>query len=105
MFLNENRIVEKICEFPTTLGDISENIFGGISSKNSLLHRLVVPEGSGSESLYLCEGLCKPVILESELIYPYVSGSFPKSLHLTLHPTVLCSPMSCRKKTTGRSAE
>ena len=82
MFLNENRIVEKICEFPTTLGDISENIFGGISSKNSLLHRLVVPEGSGSESLYLCEGLCKPVILESELIYPYVSGSFPEKFAL-----------------------
>lgn len=76
MFLNENRIVEKICEFPTTLGDISESIFGGISTKNSLLHRLAVPEGGDFESLYLCESLCKPVILEPELIYPYVSGSF-----------------------------
>ncbi len=76
MFLNENRIVKKICEFPITLGDISESIFGGISTKNSLLHRLIVPEGSDSESLYLCEGLCKPVISESELIYPYVSGAF-----------------------------
>ena len=76
MFLNENRIVEKICELPTTLGDLSESIFGGISTKNGLLHRLAVPEGSDSDSLYLCEGLCKPVILEPELIYPYVSGIF-----------------------------
>lgn len=76
MFLNENEIVEKISEFSTTLGDISESIFGGVSTKNGLMHRLTVPEGSDSESLYLCEGLCKPVILESELIYPYVSGIF-----------------------------
>ncbi|HIH73802.1 MAG TPA: hypothetical protein HA306_00390 [Methanosarcina sp.] len=76
MFMNENRIVEKICEFPTKLGEISESIFGGISTKNGLLHRLSVPEGSESDSLYLCEGLCKPVILEPELIYPYVSGPF-----------------------------
>ncbi|AGF97338.1 MULTISPECIES: hypothetical protein [Methanosarcina] len=98
MFLNENRIVEKICEFPTTLGDISENIFGGISSKNSLLHRLVVPEGSGSESLYLCEGLCKPVILESELIYPYVSGSFPEKFALNSSPYRFMLPYELSEK-------
>lgn len=76
MFLNENRIVEKICEFPTTLGDISESIFGGISTKNGLLHRLSIPEENDSESFYLCEGLCKSVVLEPELIYSYVSGAF-----------------------------
>lgn len=86
MFLNENRIVEKICEFPITLGDISESIFGGISTKNGLLHRLTVPEGSDFESLYLCEGLCKPIILESELIYPYVSGAFSEKFAFNSSP-------------------
>lgn len=86
MFLNENKIIEKICEFPITLGDISESIFGGISTKNGLLHRLTVPEGSDSESLYLCEGLCKPMILESELIYPYVSGAFSEKFAFNSSP-------------------
>src|SRR5665811_1496080 len=86
MFLNENRIVEKICELPTTLGDLSESIFGGISTKNGLLHRLAVPEGSDSDSLYLCEGLCKPVILEPELIYPYVSGTFSEKFAFNSSP-------------------
>lgn len=86
MFLNENKIVEKICEFPTTLGDLSESIFGGISTKNGLLHRLVIPDGSDSESLYLCEGLCKPVVLESELIYPYVSGAFSEKFAFNSTP-------------------
>ncbi|AKB31348.1 hypothetical protein MSSIH_0658 [Methanosarcina siciliae HI350] len=86
MFLNENRIVEKICELPTTLGDISESIFGGTSTRNSLLHRLAVPEGSDSDSLYLCEGLCKPVFLEPELIYPYVTGIFPEKFAFNSSP-------------------
>ncbi|AKB19269.1 MULTISPECIES: hypothetical protein [unclassified Methanosarcina] len=86
MLLNENRIVERICELPTTLEDISESIFGGISTKNGLLHRLVVPEGSDSDSLYLCEGLCKPVILEPELIYPYVSGTFSERFAFNSSP-------------------
>ena len=86
MFLNETRIVEKICELPTKLGDISESIFGGISTKNGLLHRLAVPEGSDSDSLYLCEGLCRPVILEPELIYPYVSGIFSEKFAFNPSP-------------------
>lgn len=75
MFLKQNKIVEKIREIPVTLGDVSENIFGGIKTNNSLLHRLVLPEEGGSDSYYLCEGLCKPVFLEPELVYPYVSGT------------------------------
>ncbi|MDY9926503.1 hypothetical protein [Methanosarcina sp.] len=86
MFLNENRIIEKMCELPTTLGDISESIFGGISTKNGLLHRLAVPEGSDSDPIYLCEGLCKPVILEPELIYPYVSGTFSEKFAFNSSP-------------------
>ena len=86
MFLNETRILEKICELPTKLGDISESIFGGISTKNGLLHRLAVPEGSDSDSLYLCEGLCKPIILEPELIYPYVSGTFSEKFAFNSSP-------------------
>ncbi|MDD3246297.1 MAG: hypothetical protein PHF18_05515 [Methanosarcina sp.] len=86
MFLNETQIVEKICEFPTKLGDISKSIFGGISTKNGLMHRLFVPEGSDSDSLYLCEGLCKPVILEPELIYPYVSGTFSEKFAFNSSP-------------------
>lgn len=82
MFLNEKIIVKKICELPTALGDISKSIFGGISTKNGLLHRLAVPEGNDSDSFYLCEGLCKPVILEPELIYPYISDSFSEKFAL-----------------------
>ena len=76
MFLKQNNIVEKICEIPVTLGDISESIFGGVNTKNGMLHRLSLPEEGGSDSYYLCEGLCRPVFLEPELVYPYVSGAF-----------------------------
>lgn len=98
MFLNENKIVEKICEFPITLGDLSESIFGGISTKNGLLHRLTVPEGSDSESLYLCEGLCKPMILESELIYPYVSGAFSEKFAFNSSPYRFMLPYELSEK-------
>jgi len=98
MFLNENKIVEKICEFPITLGDLSESIFGGISTKNGLLHRLTVPEGSDSESLYLCEGLCKPIILESELIYPYVSGAFSEKFAFNSSPYRFMLPYDLSEK-------
>lgn len=76
MFPKENKIVEKICEIPVTLEDVSESVFGGVSTKNGLLHRLVLPEEGESDSFYLCEGLCKSVFLEPELVYPYVSGAF-----------------------------
>ncbi|MGB9940538.1 hypothetical protein [Methanosarcina sp.] len=76
MFLKQNKIIEKICEIPVTLGDVSESIFGGVITKNGLLHRLALPEEGGSDSYYLCEGLCRPVFLEPELVYPYVSGAF-----------------------------
>jgi hypothetical protein len=70
MLSKENKIVEKICTIPVTLKDISKSIFEGISAKNILMHRLLFPEKDGSESYYLCEGLCKPVFLEPEIIYP-----------------------------------
>jgi hypothetical protein len=74
MLFKENKIVEKICEIPVTLDDISESIFGGISTKNILMHRLLLPEENDSGSFYLCEGLCKSVLSEPEIVYPYVSG-------------------------------
>jgi hypothetical protein len=40
------------------------------------MHRLLLPEESGSASYYLCEGLCKPVLIEPEIVYPYISGTF-----------------------------
>jgi len=76
MFPKENKMIEQICEIPVTLGDVSESIFGGVNTKNGLLNRLVLPEEGGSDSYYLCEGLCRPVFLEPELVYPYVSGLF-----------------------------
>jgi hypothetical protein len=78
MFLKQKEIVEKICEIPVTLGDVSDSIFGGINTQNGLLHRLAFPEEGGSDSYYLCEGLCKPVFLEPELVYPYISGTYEK---------------------------
>jgi hypothetical protein len=76
MLLKENKIVEKICTIPVTLEDVSKSIFEGVSAKNILMHRLLFPEEDISESYYLCEGLCKPVFSEPEIIYPYVSGAF-----------------------------
>ena len=76
MFLEQNKIVEKICEIPVTLEDVSESIFAGVSTKNIMMHRLLSPEEGGSDSYYLCEGLCKPVFSEPEIVYPYVSGAF-----------------------------
>ena len=76
MFVKQNKIVEQICEIPVTLGDISESIFGGINTQNGLLHRLALPEEGGSDSYYLCEGLCRPVFIEPEIVYPYVSEAF-----------------------------
>src|SRR5450759_15365 len=79
MLLKENKIVEKICEIPVTLEDVSESIFEGVSTKNILMHRLLLPEEGGSDSYYLCEGLCKPVFSEHELAYPYVSGALSEN--------------------------
>ena len=79
-------MVEKISEIPVTLGDVSESIFGGVNTKNSLLHRLALPEEGGSDSYYLCEGLCKPVFIEPELVYPYVSGAFSEKFAFRSSP-------------------
>lgn len=76
MLIKEDKVVEKICEIPITLDDISKSIFGGLSTKNTLMHRLLVPEEDDSGSFYLCEGLNKPVFSEPEIVFPYVSGEF-----------------------------
>jgi hypothetical protein len=39
------------------------------------MHRLRIPEEGGWDSYYLCEGLCRPVFVEPEIVYPYVSGT------------------------------
>ena len=85
MLPKENEIVEKIGTVPVTLKDISKNIFEGVSTENILMHRLLIPEEGGSESYYLCEGLCKPVFLEPEIIYPYISGAFSEKF--AVHPS------------------
>ena len=92
MFLKQNKIVEKICEIPVTLADVSESIFAGVSTKNGLLHRLALPEESDSDSYYLCEGLCKPVFLEPELVYPYVSGAFSEKFAFRPSPYLFMLP-------------
>lgn len=74
MFWNKNGIVEKILETPLTLGDISEDVFGGISTNNTFLHRVGLPGKNDPQSMFMCEGLCVGVNIEPELVYPYVSG-------------------------------
>ena len=86
MLSKENKIVEKICTIPVTLKDISKSIFEGISAKNILMHRLLFPEEDGSKLYYLCEGLCKPVFLEPEIIYPYVSGAVSEKFAVRSSP-------------------
>ena len=53
MLPKENEIVEKIDTVPVTLKDISKSIFEGVSAKNILMHRLLIPDEGGSESYYL----------------------------------------------------
>jgi len=86
MLPKENEIVEIIDTVPVTLKDISKSIFEGVSAKNILMHRLLIPEEGGSESYYLCEGLCKPVFLEPEIIYPYISGAFSEKFAVRPSP-------------------
>lgn len=98
MFPKQNKIVEKIREIPVTLGDVSESIFGGINTQNGLLHRLAIPEEGGSDSYYLCEGLCKPVFLEPELVYPYVSGAFSEKFAFRPSPYSFMLPYELYNK-------
>lgn len=85
MIFNENRIVENISEIPITLEEVSESVFEGVSPKNGLMHRLYLPEERISNSVYFCKSLCKPVFLESELVYPYVPVAFSEKL--AFHPS------------------
>ncbi|HNW37427.1 MAG TPA: hypothetical protein PKJ75_01060, partial [Methanosarcina vacuolata] len=103
MFVKQNKIVEQICEIPVTLGDISESIFGGINTQNGLLHRLALPEEGGSDSYYLCEGLCSPVFIEPEIIYPYVSGAFSEKFAFRPSPYRFMLPYEL--STTGKKKE
>ena len=81
-----NKTIEKMCTIPVTLEDISKSIFEGVSAKNILMHRLLFPEEDGSGSYYLCEGLCKPVFVEPEIIYPYISGAFSEKFAVRSSP-------------------
>ena len=95
MLLKENKIVEKICEIPVTLEDVSESIFAGVSTKNIMMHRLISPEEVSSDSYYLCEGLCKPVFSDLKLSIHMYQEHFPINLRFALHLTILCCLMSC----------
>ncbi|MFY1112181.1 MAG: hypothetical protein AB3K77_10945 [Methanosarcinaceae archaeon] len=75
MFLKKNGLVEKIRETPLTLGDISEDVFGGISTGNIFLHKVGFPGNNDPQAMFMCEGLCVAVNIEPELVYPYVSGT------------------------------
>jgi hypothetical protein len=94
----ENKIVEKVCEIPLTLDDVSESIFEGISTKNILMHRLLLPEEDDSGSFYLCEGLCKSVFSELEIIYPYVSGEFSGKFAFSSAPYCFMLPYELSEK-------
>ena len=86
MIFNENRIVGNISKSQVTLGNISESIFGGVSTKNSLLHRLYISEEGSSNLSYFCKSLCKPVFSEPELVYPYVPETFSEKF--AFHPSL-----------------
>ena len=95
MLSKESETIKKICTLPVTLKDISESIFEGVSTNNILMHRLLIPGEYDSESYYyLCEGLCKPVFSESELIYPYVSGAFSEKFAIRPSNYRFCCLMS-----------
>jgi hypothetical protein len=94
MFWNKNNIVEKISEIPLTLGEISEDVVGGVSTNNGFLHRVGLPGKNDPEDMYMCEGLCIGVNIEPELVYPYVSGSFPGKFAVRSSPYGFMLPYS-----------
>jgi hypothetical protein len=104
VLLKENKI-EKICEIPITLEDISESIFGGVNTKNILMHRLLLPEEDDSGSFYLCEGLSKPVFSEPEVVYPYVSGEFSGKFALSSLPHSFMLPYELRERDKMKECE
>ncbi len=86
MLPKETKIVKKSCIIPVILKDVSKSIFEGVSAKNILMHRLLFLEEDISESYYLCEGLCKPVFSEPEIISPYASGAFSENFAVLPSP-------------------
>jgi hypothetical protein len=50
------------------------------------MHRLLLPEEDDSGLFYLCEGLCKTVFSETEIVYPFVSGDFSGKFALSSLP-------------------
>ena len=83
-----------MCTIPVTLEDISKIIFRRCKREKHLLHRLLFPEEDGSGSYYLCEGLCKPVFVEPEIIYPYISGAFSEKYAVRASPYRSCYLMN-----------
>lgn len=91
MFSTKNGSLNRLFEIPLTLADISEDIFGGISTRNDFLHKMSFRGKNDPLAPYMCQGLCRPVNAEEELVYPYVSGTNsckyafpPASLHFLL---------------------
>ncbi|MCQ1536106.1 hypothetical protein FTO70_10530 [Methanosarcina sp. KYL-1] len=94
MFWNKNNIVEKISEIPLTLDDISEDLFGGVSTNNGFLHRVGLPGKNDPADMYMCEGLCVGVNIEPELVYPYVSGALSGKYAVRSSPQGFMLPYS-----------
>lgn len=85
MFWSKDQIIERLSKIPRTLEDISIEIFEGLPSANDFLHRVTLSKDHFTDCLYACRNLQKNVILEQDLMYPYIDGALPNEF--AMHST------------------
>jgi hypothetical protein len=79
MFWSKEDIVERLSKIPTTLEDVSIEVFEGIPHNNDFLYRASLSI-ENADSAYVCRTLqtnvsIEQVSIEKELAYPYMDGS------------------------------
>jgi hypothetical protein len=95
MFWSKEDIVERLSKIPTTLEDVSIEVFEGIPQKNDFLFRASLSKENCTDSAYVCRTLqtnasieqanVEQVSIEKELAYPYMDGS--PSNEFAIHST------------------
>jgi hypothetical protein len=95
MFWSREDIIERLSRIPTTLEDISIEIFDGIPQKNDFLFKASLSKDNSTDSACICRTLqtnasigqanIEQVSIEKELVYPYMDGS--PSNEFAIHST------------------
>jgi len=88
MFWSKDDIVERLSKIPTTLEDVSIEVFEGVPLTNDLIYKASLSREKCTDSAYICGNLqtsvsVEQVSIEKELAYPYMDGS--PSNEFTIH--------------------